>query len=417
MDIANYYFQSENNCVIMAFDIIGGNDMTFYWGYLVLQLFTIALTVILAYYTVRAKNSKTQLSNIVLILFTLFFLVGYFLEHTTRSLDVMKAVIKIEYLGQCGIIFSHIWFIDTYCGNSYNKWLYRIEAFITSFVLLSVFNLEHNTFFYHSVSMIDYGRYAICKVEPAFLYWFFYLSNLVVFIRNEVHCYLKMKKSTGAEKKIVCYIMLAPLSPVFVSLFKWFGYSQGFDMLAFGMFGFTWCLSFAIIKYDYFNSVRSDMEVDELTGVSSRKYFVKRIHKILKEDTSGALFMIDLDNFKSVNDRFGHGIGDKVLASLGEAIREIVTDENLAARLGGDEFVIFLQHVDGTENLEHIAVQICDTFLRKQKAKHLPCDVCCSIGISMLKDGDESFEQLYENADKALYLAKNSGKNQCRFFD
>lgn len=391
--------------------------MTFYLGYLFLQLFTIALTGFLAYYAIRSKNSKTQLSNVVLILFTLFYLIAYYLEHTTCSLDVMKAVIKIEYIGLCGIIFANIWFVDTFCGNACNKWLYRTEAIFSGIVLLSIFNLENNTLFYKSVSLIDYGKYAICKVEPSFLYWMYYLSNLCVFIRNEIHCLKKVKRSSGSEKKICYWILVAPLSPVLVSLFKWFGFSQDFDLFAFGLFGFTWCLSFAIIKYDYFNSLRSDMEVDELTGSSSRTYFVNRLQKILKENANGAFFMIDLDNFKSVNDHYGHAVGDKVLASFGEAIRDIVKDENLVARLGGDEFVLFLQQENETDDLEHISKQICDTFLNKQRVNQLPCEVSCSIGISKVREKEESFEQLYENADKALYLAKNSGKNQWRLYE
>ena len=155
----------------------------------------------------------------------------------------------------------------------------------------------------------------------------------------------------------------------------------------------------------------SDMaHTDSLTGVYNRNYFIKLLEEHLDHGGSGSLFMMDLNHFRQVNDRFGHQAGDDILARFGETLRE-QGEDTLACRIGGDEFCLFYKDAIDAKELEAMAEKLSADFQSKISGEKYAGLVQASIGITRILEASErDFERLYSNADKALYVAKNRSK-------
>lgn len=154
---------------------------------------------------------------------------------------------------------------------------------------------------------------------------------------------------------------------------------------------------------------------DALTGLHNRDYLEKRLQELLDERRAGTLFMIDLDNFKEINDTYGHIVGDKTLQIFAEVLKTYSREDDIICRLAGDEFVTFYPELTSREIAAKKAADIIHLFAEKMSALGYADVVSVSIGIMMAK-GDEDFISLYNNADKSLYFVKNNGKNAYHFY-
>jgi len=125
--------------------------------------------------------------------------------------------------------------------------------------------------------------------------------------------------------------------------------------------------------------------------------------------------LVDADNFKTVNDRYGHQAGDDVLVKIALLLRGMAESEGLAARLGGDEFVVYLDGVPDAAHAEDWVVRLLERFAQL-KAQNEPTmsPVSLSIGISLFPAHGRTIDELLNQADKALYAVKREGKNHYR---
>lgn len=154
---------------------------------------------------------------------------------------------------------------------------------------------------------------------------------------------------------------------------------------------------------------------DALTGLHNRDYLEKKLNELLEEGHAGALFMIDLDNFKGINDTYGHIVGDKTLQIFAEVLRNYSREDDVICRLAGDEFVTFYPELTDREIAAKKAGDIIKLFNERMASLGYPDVVSVSIGI-MMASGDEDYISLYNNADKSLYYVKNNGKNSYHFY-
>ncbi|RZI42659.1 EAL domain-containing protein [Herbaspirillum sp. HC18] len=159
---------------------------------------------------------------------------------------------------------------------------------------------------------------------------------------------------------------------------------------------------------------------DSLTSLPNRNLFRDRIESEVQSARRTkkliALLFIDLDRFKEVNDLLGHAAGDKLLRECANRIRSCVRASDTVARLGGDEFTVILIDLDGRAHVEEIAQKILNALSRPFELEHEHIHVSGSIGITMHPDDGDDPEHLIRNADQAMYVAKNAGRNQFRFF-
>ncbi|TYL46574.1 diguanylate cyclase [Marinomonas sp. IMCC 4694] len=155
---------------------------------------------------------------------------------------------------------------------------------------------------------------------------------------------------------------------------------------------------------------------DHLTGLANRGYFFQEYEKALnnakKDATPLSIIMMDVDNFKRVNDGFGHKIGDVVLQKLAETCRSIVREGDMVARVGGEEFAILVPLTEQKDALK-IAEQLRHEIERCSvlSAENQPVNFTVSMGVCSRGDTDNSVDELLNKADKALYRAKAAGKN------
>lgn len=155
---------------------------------------------------------------------------------------------------------------------------------------------------------------------------------------------------------------------------------------------------------------------DPLTGLHNREYLSIKLKETMDAGHKGALFMIDLDNFKSINDTYGHIVGDKTLQLFAEVLRKHARAEDISCRLAGDEFVAFFTDMTNREVTAKKAEGIITMFAEKMGAIGYAGIVSVSIGIVFYEADGEEFQELYSKADKSLYFVKNNGKNAFHFY-
>jgi diguanylate cyclase (GGDEF)-like protein len=159
---------------------------------------------------------------------------------------------------------------------------------------------------------------------------------------------------------------------------------------------------------------------DGLTSLPNRRYFTDRLQADFENRTTDrplAVLLIDLDEFKAVNDTYGHVAGDDLLISVGKRLRGALRDTDMAARLGGDEFVISLPACATRLIPVQVGERVLAAFAEPFDIGRHRVAVGASIGIAIAGPEDESADDLVRNADIAMYLAKSRGKGRLEVFD
>lgn len=162
-------------------------------------------------------------------------------------------------------------------------------------------------------------------------------------------------------------------------------------------------------------------KTDYLTSIFNREGFMREVNYYLsleRNDSSKDVFLIlDLDNFKAINDLFGHSMGDKVLIDTANIIKSNLSKIDIVGRLAGDEFVAFIRNIDRREDLESIAKRLNTLLDRVIRKDGIEVRISASIGMAFVEKTHNKFEDLYERADKALYDVKYENKNGYKIYD
>lgn len=173
----------------------------------------------------------------------------------------------------------------------------------------------------------------------------------------------------------------------------------------------------------YSDRLKNKAERDLLTKLLNKKTFERRVENIISNhsaDEAGALLIIDLDNFKGINDTLGHMAGDRVLSCVADKMRETFRSQDYLGRIGGDEFAVYFTFQHKTDIEERRAVirsrveHFCKAIGMIAEEMTWNAKISCSIGIAMDPEHGTDYEKLYQSADQALYQAKKAGKSQYR---
>lgn len=156
---------------------------------------------------------------------------------------------------------------------------------------------------------------------------------------------------------------------------------------------------------------------DPLTGLRNRAGVSDEVDEYLMKYREGVFIIMDLDNFKGVNDTYGHMEGDVTLQKFARVIEKMVTRNDITARIGGDEFIIFIPSCRTKDGIRKKAVKLIKQVERELISPGRLIKITSSIGIAIAPEAGLTFEALYRNADKALYEAKHMGKNMYCFYD
>ncbi len=159
---------------------------------------------------------------------------------------------------------------------------------------------------------------------------------------------------------------------------------------------------------------------DELTGLANRALFLDRMDHALRvtrpEDDPVVVLFVDLDDFKSVNDALGHGVGDQMLRSIADRIRQVAGTGDTPARLGGDEFALLLEDRGGIDRALDVAEGLLDALREPVALAGYDLAVLASVGVAVSTPGMTT-AGLLRDADIAMYEAKRAGKSQIKIFD
>ena len=164
------------------------------------------------------------------------------------------------------------------------------------------------------------------------------------------------------------------------------------------------------------SDIRSKSYQDVLTGLWNRAYTENAVNEMISQEKKGALIMLDMDNFKAVNDNYGHIAGDETLKVFAGTLKKFAGEGDILCRIGGDEFMIFVKDVTEKSELSSRAADIISDFQKKFAALSFEIECSVSIGIAQTPEDGLEFNKLYNSADKALYYVKQNGKNAYHFF-
>ena len=197
---------------------------------------------------------------------------------------------------------------------------------------------------------------------------------------------------------------------------------------------FVFTLSDITMKKAAEEQIKNLAFYDPLTKLPNRRLMLDRLEHALsscgRQKRLGAVLMIDLDNFKTLNDSYGHNIGDKLLRSVATRLESCMRKGDTVSRMGGDEFVVIIEGLDETILLEKqvetvakkIITHLSEPYLlthesNTDKPKAIQYQCSCSIGIALFSEQAITVDELIKQADTAMYSAKAAGRNTLRFFD
>jgi diguanylate cyclase (GGDEF)-like protein/PAS domain S-box-containing protein len=159
---------------------------------------------------------------------------------------------------------------------------------------------------------------------------------------------------------------------------------------------------------------------DPLTGLPNRMLFIDRLAVALAQAKRNsqklAVIMLDLDRFKDVNDSLGHSVGDQLLINIGNRLAGLLRQSDTIARMGGDEFMILLPKIERMKDAAEVAQKVLNAFQQPFMLDSHKFHVTASVGIATFPDDSEEADGLLNNADVAMYRAKEQGQNNYQLF-
>ncbi len=170
--------------------------------------------------------------------------------------------------------------------------------------------------------------------------------------------------------------------------------------------------------FKHTEELQQNIKKDPLTRLYNKVATEELVTGLLtnKNEIKSALFFIDFDNFKLINDTFGHLKGDEVLKAVSSGLQSIFSQTDIVGRIGGDEFIVFLDNYESISFVRSKAQLLCDSLRKTYHQDGVSIDVTFSIGIALAPEQGTDFKTLVSAADKALYIVKENGKNGYKIF-
>ena len=166
--------------------------------------------------------------------------------------------------------------------------------------------------------------------------------------------------------------------------------------------------------------LREQAMQDSFTKLLNRGALEKHVCEALQERGGGeedAFILLDVDNFKQINDIYGHGVGDMILMRMAGILNEVFGGNSCIGRMGGDEFAVFLRDIGDRREIEEKIQKLLTEVRAEKERMHLSKEPTASVGVAFVPESGSTFVDVYRAADQALYHVKNSTKNGMAFYD
>ncbi len=159
---------------------------------------------------------------------------------------------------------------------------------------------------------------------------------------------------------------------------------------------------------------QKDLLTDCYNKISAENIIADKLKS--NNNSNYVFFIVDIDNFKAINDNLGHYFGDEVLRDISTGLKESFRDNDIVARIGGDEFIIFVENMSDLQIIFNKAEKILEIYQKTYSGQYKNYSISGSVGIALYPNDGKTYEELYQNADKALNQAKMQGKNRYVFY-
>jgi diguanylate cyclase (GGDEF)-like protein len=163
--------------------------------------------------------------------------------------------------------------------------------------------------------------------------------------------------------------------------------------------------------------IEDSAKKDPLTKLYNKSVTEEMVSlRLSAPEIGGALFIIDIDNFKNVNDTLGHLYGDAALSEIAHTLKGLFRESDVVGRIGGDEFLVYMANNPGKNVVSAKAVKVIESVKRSYRRNEIVCDISASLGVAFFPEDGGSYPELAAHADRALYYMKKHGKNGAEFY-
>ena len=360
----------------------------------------------------------------------------------------MKKVLRTvrNYFCYCGIEKDEYNALkkDAYVSN-FEVWriLHVLMATVFAFLYIgSLFNdlMKDNRLFY--LLALIYSAIAVCyffvaKKDSLIAQFIIYLSISLLFL---FACFITQNKPDTPAITFIAFLLITPMfmidKPFFMTIelcvasavfLIWMYNVKSYDVWLFDLINVLIFTAIGIFLHIIANSVRIkefvlrrtisiQKDMDEMTGLKNKGALTREINDYLVDETTdkGIMLLLDVDKFKSINDTFGHDIGDRVIQQVGSFLKDKFSDQGIAGRFGGDEFIVFLKDTDDPDTAYRVAEDIIKGVSESVVLPEPGRRVSASVGCAVYDGSEKNYSELLKKADIALYRSKADPIN--RFF-
>ena len=367
------------------------------------------------------KNKERYL----LLLFISIFLanLGYFLISIAPSLNFALNANRLSYLGQVFLPYFLLMMLLTICKINRPKWLNPILITISIVVLFIAASPGIFPIYYKTVEIDKSEGFTKIVREYGILH-----KTYLVYLISYMIAQLSVVIYAICKKRIISYLhavflLSATLCNTVIWLVEKF-ISRNFELLS---VSYIITELFILLVYgivQQYEALKLEKEhlamFDSMTGLLNSGTVQNKINDILASDKGlgSAMLVIDVDNLKTINDSFGHQAGTTAICSVSNSLKKMFQATDILGRYGGDEFVVFLKGFEGgREQLEKKLHSVLREISSQKIIEQNDLKVSCTIGAAFATAETKGFETLFMRADKALYQAKQSGKNTYLFYE
>lgn len=361
----------------------------------------------------------------------------------------MRAInIARNYFFYCGIEKEEYKAVkkDAYISN-YAVWriLHCVMVVIFAFLYASsLFNdlLESNRFFYMLAliySIFACSLFFILKKDSLIAQLIIYLSISLLFV---FACLITQNKPEIPATTFIVFLLIAPMfmidKPFFMTFelcaasavfLVWMYHVKPYEIWEMDMINVIIFTLVGIVLNIIANSIRikefvltrklnTQKDTDYMTGLMNKGAVIREINAYIHEDSyEGIMMLMDVDQFKSINDTYGHDVGDNVIVQLGTLLGGMFANGEVAGRFGGDEFIVFIKNNDDPETAGRLAAGIVKGAAESITLPDPEKKVSVSIGIAIYKGYENEYSEIFKKADLALYRSKADHENRYCFYE
>ena len=331
---------------------------------------------------------------------------------------------------------------DAYVSNFV---IWRILHFLMAgvfFILFSIsfFNnlIKENAITYFIAflySVVAISVFFYLEKDSIIAQFVIYLSISLLFV---IGCLISLNNSSVPATTFIVFLLITPMfmidKPFFMTIelcvastvfLIWMHYIKEpriwmmdvVNVCCFTVVGiFLNCIANAVRIREFVlqREINIQKDTDEMTGLKNKGALTREINVFLKNPSTdkGVMFMLDIDRFKSINDTYGHDIGDSVIGQLGNCLAAKFTGSEIVGRFGGDEFIVFIKNTDDIEAAKKLAAELVSEASAKITLPAENEKISISIGIAVYRGEEKSYSEIFKKADLAMYKSKADKNNR-----